>query len=241
MSEDQTFGPMLLFGAGGTAVEVMQGYGARAAAARSQACTRSHAPDASLSAARGLSRPPGGEPRCHRRAFWCAQLLVAIHPEIRELDINPLLADEKGCIALDARMRVADAGNSAARPLAIRPYPVGLGEGQDSVPASGPVLLRPIRPEDEGLYARFFERSRADDVHMRFFTAAAERSHRFLARLTQIDYAREMAFVAIDENGDELLGVVEPDRRSRLHARRICGAGALGPQGQGPRLALMRT
>jgi acetyltransferase len=68
-------------------------------------------------------------------------------------------------------------------------------------------MLRPIRPEDEGLYALFFSRLTPDDIRMRFFTAKPDLSLKFLARLTQIDYAREMAFVAIAAESSELLGV----------------------------------
>jgi acetyltransferase len=206
MSEDQTFGPTLLFGAGGTAVEVIK--------------DTAHAlPPLDLKLARDLMRQtrvyhllegyrnrPAANLDAIGEVLVRISSLVASHPEIRELDINPLLADEKGCIALDARMRVADQAKSPRRPLAIRPYPSDW-ERQDSVPALGLVRLRPIRPEDEGLYARFFKGISADDAHMRFFTAKPNSSHRFLARLTQIDYAREMTFVATTMNGDEILGV----------------------------------
>jgi acetyltransferase len=72
----------------------------------------------------------------------------------------------------------------------------------------GRVRIRPIRPEDEALYTAFFARLTPDDQRLRFFTARPELSHKFLARLTQIDYAREMAFVAVAEATGELLGVI---------------------------------
>jgi acetyltransferase len=72
----------------------------------------------------------------------------------------------------------------------------------------GPVRIRPIRPEDEALYAAFFAHLMPEDQRLRFFAAQPDLSHRFIARLTQIDYAREMAFVAVAEATDELLGVV---------------------------------
>src|SRR5690606_37998785 len=125
---------------------------------------------------------------------------------LRELDINPLIADDKGCIALDARMRVADPRTSPRKAMSIRPYPA---EWETTVDVSKPgvVHLRPVKPEDEPLYDRFFANVTADDMHMRFFAVQPDRSHRFVARLTQIDYAREMAFVALSESRDELLGV----------------------------------
>jgi acetyltransferase len=206
MSEDQTFGPTLLFGAGGTAVEVIK--------------DTAHAlPPLDLKLARELMREtriyhllegyrdrPAANLDAISEVLVRISSLIASHPEIRELDINPLLADERGCIALDARMRVADEAKSPRLPLAIRPYP-SAWERQDEVPHLGPVRLRPIRPEDEELYARFFEGVNAEDAHMRFFTAKPNSSHRFLARLTQIDYAREMTFVATTMDGSAILGV----------------------------------
>ena len=72
----------------------------------------------------------------------------------------------------------------------------------------GPIRIRPIRPEDEALYGEFFAHVSSDDQRLRFFTVAPDLSHRFLARMTQIDYAREMAFVAIAKSTGALLGVV---------------------------------
>ena len=131
---------------------------------------------------------------------------MADHSEIREIDINPLLADERGCIALDARMRITDAVVSPRQPMAIRPYPVEW-EANAELSGIGRIRLRPIRPEDETLYSRFFEKVSRDDMRMRFFTAGPDLSHNLLARFTQIDYAREMAFVAIGAENHELKGV----------------------------------
>jgi len=74
------------------------------------------------------------------------------------------------------------------------------------------ILVRPVRPEDEPLYGPFFAAVTPADLRLRFFAPVKDFSHPFVARLTQIDYARAMAFVAIDEANGALLGVV------RLHA-----------------------
>lgn len=206
MSEDQTFGPTLLFGAGGTAVEVIK--------------DTAHAlPPLDLKLARDLMRQtrvyrllegyrnqPPAKLDAIAEVLVRISSLIASHPEIRELDINPLLADDEGVVALDARMRVADQAKSPRRPLAIRPYPAEW-ETSEQLPSLGPIRLRPIRPEDEGLYADFFAGINADDAQLRFFTAKPNSSHRFLARRTQIDYAREMTFIATSESGDRILGV----------------------------------
>jgi acetyltransferase len=131
--------------------------------------------------------------------------LVARHPAIREIDINPLLADENGALVLDARIRLVDPAVKPRVQMAIRAYPREW-EKRAVADAVGPVLLRPIRPEDERLYNEFFAHVEPEDVRLRFFSPRANLTHKFLARLTQIDYAREMAFVALAEDGS-LLGV----------------------------------
>ena len=214
VSEDATVGPLMMFGAGGTAVEVI-------------ADTAHALPPLDLKLAGQLidetriSRLLAGyrdRPRADigaiAQALVQVSYLVTDHPAIRELDINPLLADEHGCIALDARVRVADPTVEPRHPMTVRPYPVEW-EKEEMVADIGRVLLRPIRPEDEALYTLFFEHMSADDVRMRFFTARPDLSHKFLARMTQVDYAREMAFVAISVAESELLGIArliaEPD------------------------------
>jgi RimJ/RimL family protein N-acetyltransferase len=90
---------------------------------------------------------------------------------------------------------------------AIRPYPsqwqrhLVLGDGWR-------IFVRPIKPDDEPLIHDLLVHVSKEDLRLRFFDSIREFSHQFVARLTQIDYAREMAFVAIDEASDEILGVV---------------------------------
>jgi acetyltransferase len=137
-----------------------------------------------------------------------AQLAVDI-PEIVELDINPLLADDRGVIALNARIRVAPASASAADRLAIRQYPKEL---EESIEFGGrKVLLRPIRPEDLPQHREFLAHVTPEDMQTRFFGAVRELPDTELAYLTQIDYERAMAFIAegvAARGGRETLGVV---------------------------------
>jgi acetyltransferase len=207
MSVDPTFGPLMMFGAGGTAVEVARDI--------------AHGlPPLDLNLARDVMRQTrvwrflqGYRDRLAADVGRIGETLVRLsylvanHAAVREIDINPLLADDKGVIALDARVVVADPARDPRVPMAIRPYP-SQWEADARVDSVGEVSIRPIRPEDEQLYADFFANVTPEDQRLRFFTVAPELSHRFLARLTQIDYAREMAFVATAKASGALLGVV---------------------------------
>jgi len=140
--------------------------------------------------------------------------LIIVHPEIRELDINPLLVDENGVIAIDARMKLASETANPRMTLAIRPYPSRLQQIVQ-IEGGGEMTVRPIRPDDEPSYARFFASISPNDIRLRLFSGRRSFPHTFIAHLTQIDYAREMAFVAIDNRTRELLGVsrlvLDPD------------------------------
>ena len=145
--------------------------------------------------------------------------IAADLPEISELDINPLLADADGVIALDARMRVAPAEPPGAARLAIAPYPAEL-VSLETLRDGTTVQLRPIRPEDEPLVHDLVAHMSAEDLRLRFFTPIRSLSHRFAARLTQIDYDREMALVAV--HGGTVLGIArysaDPDRERAEYA-----------------------
>jgi acetyltransferase len=213
-SEDATVGPLMMFGAGGTSVEVT-------------ADTAHALPPLDLKLAHQMMREtrvyrllkgyrdrPAADIEAIALVLVRLSYLVAQHPEIREIDINPLLADEHGVIALDARVAIADSKEKPRKPLSVRPYPVKW-ERTANVEDIGDVMLRPIRPDDEPEYEKFFTSITPEDLRMRFFTAAPERTVRFFARMTQIDYAREMAFIAT--RGQEILGVArliaDPDYR----------------------------
>jgi acetyltransferase len=208
-SIDPLFGPVLLFGHGGTAVEVI---GDRAIAL--PPLNRVLAADlvARTRVARLLAgyrnHPPARLDAIHDVLIALSQMLADL-PELAELDINPLLADGDGVVALDARVRLDRSRPAGADRFAIAPYPAGLtatidwhGEG---------IVVRPIRPEDEAQHRAFVEQIAPGDLRLRFFYSRMELPRSELARLTQIDYAREMAFVAVRRRADgreETIGVV---------------------------------
>ncbi|WP_417685629.1 bifunctional acetate--CoA ligase family protein/GNAT family N-acetyltransferase [Roseibium sp.] len=215
LSDSRVFGPLLVFGAGGTAVE-------------DRADISAELPPLDLNLAHGLIRRTeisklidgsASRPMLDREAIALtlvkiSQMAVDI-PEIRELDINPLIVRESGVLALDARVSLARSertpGRAGGSRLAIAPYPQEL-EDTLTLKDGSTVFVRPVRPEDEDLFRQFFEAVDPEDLRLRFFAPVKDFSHRFLAQLTQLDYARAMAFAALDKDSGCLLGVV------RLHA-----------------------
>jgi acetyltransferase len=122
-----------------------------------------------------------------------------------------LLADESGVLALDARVAIKPvAGRSFAEKtrFAVRPYP-SQWERELVLAGGWKVAARPVRPEDEPEIAAFLKRVSVEDLRLRFFHAMKDFPHAFIARFTQLDYARAMAFVATDVQSREVVGVVQ--------------------------------
>ena len=192
MVEDAQFGPVLLFGHGGVAVERL-------------ADSALALPPLNLKLALDLmektrvyrlltgyrNRPKADIDAIALTLVKLSQLIVDV-PEIVELDINPLLADAQGVMALDARMKVRPA--KATPRLAIRPYPRRL-EGTVQDQTGRTFMIRPILPEDEPEIQALIVRLSPRAIRLRFFAPLKALSHTDAARLTQIDYDREMALV----------------------------------------------
>lgn len=191
---DAVFGPVVLFGQGGIAVEVL-GDRAVALPPLNRVLARELIGRTRVAALlEGYRNRPPAQVDAVIDVLVAVSCMLADLPQIAELDINPLLADARGVLALDARVRVdAQAPGGAAR-FAIRPYPQELVEVVRWRDES--IVLRPIRPEDEAQHRRFVEALSPEDVRMRVFAPRRELQRGELARLTQIDYAREMAFIA---------------------------------------------
>ena len=211
MVEDPQFGPVLVFGQGGTAVEVINDK------ALGLPPLNMHLAREMMSRTRinRLLQGYRGLPAANRDAIALslirvAQLVIDV-AEIVELDINPLLADEYGVVALDARIKLNQAIGSSVDRLAIRPYPkeleeaIPLGDGRT-------LLLRPILPEDEPALQAAFAKLTPEQIRLRFFVAMSTLSHMMAARFTQLDYDREMALI-LTEPGipgkTEIFGVVQ--------------------------------
>ena len=200
---DRIFGPVILFGQGGTSVEVV--------ADRAVALPPLNVPLARALVSRTrVSRllagwrdtPPADMGAIESTLIAISQLLADV-PELAELDINPLLVNHEGVMALDARIRVSASAPGGAANFAIRPYPAELAE---NIEWNGrEVLLRPIRPEDEERHIEFLSHLDMEDIRMRVFYSRRTMERTELARLTQIDYTREMAFVAVAPGPDGVL------------------------------------
>ncbi|MGQ9725291.1 MAG: GNAT family N-acetyltransferase, partial [Tepidimonas sp.] len=208
-SIDPLFGPVILFGQGGTAVEVVAD---RALALPPLNVALADSLIERTRVARLLRGyrdvPPAHRPSIHAALLAVSQLLADV-PEIAEIDINPLIVDADGAVALDARVRVSAERPAGAARFAIRPYPQELVETVDW--HGQPLTVRPIRPEDEPQHRAFLEKIDAEDIRLRFFYSRRSIEHSELARLTQIDYDREMAFIATHTGADgnpETIGVV---------------------------------
>lgn len=202
---DPIFGPVILFGQGGTAVEIIRDR-AIALPPLNEALSREligRTRVAKLLAGyRG--RPAADIDEIVRVLCRISQLLIEV-PEIAELDINPLLADENGVLALDARMRVEAAAASGVGRFAIRPYPRELEE--KVAVGSVQVNLRPVRPEDASEYGTFLSKLKEYQPRAGCLEIKESLLPVMAARHTQIDYNRQMAFIAKDSAG-AILGVV---------------------------------
>ncbi len=226
MVDDALFGPVILFGEGGTGVEVVADKALALPplnmnlARETMARTRIHR------LLQGYRNRPAADLDAIALALIKVSQLVIDFPEIAELDINPLFADDRGVLALDARIKVSPPKLEGSKRLAIRPYPkrlehtVALRDGRE-------FLIRPVRPEDEPLIHAMVARTSMEDLRLRFFAPMKRLSHQMAARLTQIDYDREMALVAqapADDGseGDAIYGTVrisaDPDNERAEYA-----------------------
>ena len=217
IADDPTFGPVIAFGQGGTAVEAIDDKALALPPLDLKMASDLIARTRVARLLKGYRNVPPVKPGEIALTLVKLAQLAADFPEVRELDMNPLLADKDGVLALDARIAVAPAeagakfkGTGYGR-FAIRPYPK---EWEQLVTTSDGtrIFVRPLRPEDEPLLKGFLQQVSIEDMRMRFFAPIRHLDHILLARLTQLDYGRAMAFAAFDDATGEILAVV------RVHA-----------------------
>lgn len=221
VTTDPVFGPVILFGQGGVAVEVMADHAVTLPPLNMVLAHDLISRTRVAKLLAGYRNRPAADMDAICHTLIQISHLVTDLSEIVELDINPLLADSRGVIALDARVRVkeVDPCTRGIDRLAICPYPEEL---EETITWQGrSVVLRPIRPEDGQAHIEFFNSLDPEDVRYRMFIRLRELQASQLARLTQIDYDREMAFIATSKKPDgqwQTLGVVraiaDPDNIS---------------------------
>jgi acetyltransferase len=216
IADDPTFGPVIVFGRGGTAVEVIDDKALALPPLDLQLARELITRTRVARVLKAYRNVPAADEAAVALVLVKLAQLAADFPQLRELDLNPLLADQDGVLTVDARVAIAPVDNVRPGPpghprFTIRPYPKEW-ERRVALRDGAAVLVRPIRPEDEALYGPFFAAVTERDLRLRFFAPVKEFSHAFIARFTQLDYARAMAFIALDESSGQMLGVV------RLHA-----------------------
>jgi len=222
MTEDRQFGPVVVFGAGGKAAEAL-GDTAIGLVPMNQPLAEAVIAQTRIARLlKGYSDVAPADRAAIVHALVSVSQLATDFAEIKELDINPLLADADGVIALDARIRVAAAPGDPHYRLSIVPYPDRL-ERTFALKDGTAVPVRPIRPDDARRLQRSVEESDPEDLRMRFLHPVRALPDLLAARLSQIDYSREMAFAALQpDDPDRIIGVThlaaDPDGRRAEYA-----------------------
>jgi acetyltransferase len=216
LTRDPVLGPAILFGSGGVSVEVV-GDTAVALPPLDEVLAADVIDRTRIGKllAGYRDRPPAHRAKIIECLCGLSQLVVDFRC-VAALDVNPLLADEQGVMALDARIEIdpPHVEDDAPNPtLAVKPVPEGW-DRQVELPNGTRIAIRPIVPADAALYPRFLQDTTAHDLRLRFLSPVTI-SDDMLVRLTQIDYDREMAFVALEATG-ALAGIgrliADPDR-----------------------------
>lgn len=213
IATDAQFGPVILFGQGGTAVEIVKDQILGLPPLNDRLARAMIERTRIYQLLKGYRDRPAADMNAIADTLLKLSALAADHPRLKELDINPLWADAGGIIALDARIRVEAEDIAQPWHMSVLPYPRGL---ETELPDGGgkPYTVRPIRPDDAPALEAMLSRSSDEDIRLRFFSAKTREPAVLAPRLSQIDYDREMCFVAFD--GDALIAsarlAMDPDR-----------------------------
>lgn len=207
VTRDPVFGPLVVFGAGGYTVDVL-------------ADRHLMLPPLNMALARQLVRSSRiyhiireHSYQLERDVDQVCELLVKLSemivdlPQLHTLEINPLLLNKKGLLAVDVSASIAEPALTA-----IPPYPEGLTEELVLRKSGRPAVIRAVRGEDEPAHLEFYNKLSPESIRLRYFYSRGVPTHLELANWTQIDYDREMAFIVsaprLDAGGNETLGVV---------------------------------
>jgi len=240
---DPVFGPAVSFGLGGAMVEILQDKAVALPPLNEYMVEQMIAKTKAAKYLSAFRQLPAANRKALIEALLNVSTMVSELPEILELDINPLIVDSQGVIAVDARIKAQLSHQLIPYShMAIHPYPheltsrFQLFNGID-------ITIRPIRPEDAEMEKDFVHRLSEQSKYFRFMQSLQELTPEMVVRFTQIDYDREMAFVAVSED-DKLpneLGVgrymMNPDGNSVEFALVVSD----DCQGMGIGFRIMRT
>ena len=214
---DDPFGPVITFGAGGTMIELIDDR-AMELPPLNQFLARRLMERARVAETLGEWRGASAvDMQALEQVLLRVSEMVCALPQLREMDINPLIVDEQGAVAVDARIAIHETARGSGRAegvglghyghLSILPYPARY-EQVWPLRGGGEYLVRPIRPDDAQMVQRLVKELSPESRYFRFVSQIAELPPSMLARFTLIDYDREMALVAVhrervvDEEGE---------------------------------------
>ncbi|MHB8763158.1 MAG: GNAT family N-acetyltransferase [Deferrisomatales bacterium] len=206
--KDADFGPTVLFGMGGILTEILRDKAIGLPPMNMLLARRLIESTKVYQLLKGYRNRPPANLELLQEVIVRLAYLVSDFPEIAELDINPLILSGQDVLAVDGRVLLEPTGVQSPDHLVIRPYPTQYE--RHWVLASGtPVLVRPIRPEDEPMIQELFDGLSAQTIYFRFFHLIKSMGHEQLARFCQVDYDRQIALVAIEEppGGERLLAM----------------------------------
>ena len=215
---DPVFGPAISFGLGGTMVEILRDKAVALPPLNKYMAKRMIAKTKAAKYLKAFRQLPAANSKILIKTLLNVSTMVSELPEIMELDINPLIADDRGVIAVDARIKVKISHQLIPYThMAIHPYPHELTKHWQ-LPNGTEITIRPIRPEDADMEKDFVHHLSERSKYFRFMQALQELTPEMLVRFTQIDYDREMAFIAVNKEEDKELGVgrymMNPDGNS---------------------------
>ncbi|NHQ87814.1 bifunctional acetate--CoA ligase family protein/GNAT family N-acetyltransferase [Iodobacter sp. HSC-16F04] len=218
---DSAFGPVISFGAGGIAVEVFNDLAVSLPPLNDYLAEHLIRRTRIKKMLASFRNQPAVNIEAVKNVLLRVSEMVCELPQIKQLDINPLISDENGVIAVDASIIVAAVDSKAGRyaHMAIHPYPSHLMQ-LTQLKTGMPMILRPIRPEDADLLIQFVSRLSDETRYNRYMSVLKSLPQSLLARFTHLDYAREMAIAATVQagQGEQIIGVARytanPDKDS---------------------------